>query len=423
MQLNEKMKVQLLFTSLSSLTGVVFYILFKLPFDTLFLWAMLFSSLMHLFFYIIFKRLSPTGLALMGYVNIILMGMVIHSTGGVLSPYTVIFAAILISNITFGIATRWDLPLVIGVYLSVVGLEYFGVITKPSISTYMLYDNSPATIIAFMASVLMFLFMAGYLEKIIVRNLEDQLFKEHEKNEAYKEQITKVNSTYHIGFMSAQLIHEIRNPLTAINAFIAISLKEGKMEPQLREDLQSVSSVMNHFNDLVNKLSKFVKPGDGEKGELSLNELVDISIAVLKMDPLYKYINYVKNYDTSKIFSVYGCREEILQVFYNLLKNAADAIQGMGSQKGIIEVTMEDSGEYIKSTVKDNGKGMDLTVLKNTFENFFTTKKQGMGLGMGIVKSILDSHKTELHIKSEPGKGSEMSFLLPKHSPVKELTL
>jgi len=107
-------------------------------------------------------------------------------------------------------------------------------------------------------------------------------------------------------------------------------------------------------------------------------------------------------------------------VFFNLLKNSLEAILEVKKMRddGCIEIELTEMGGVVNVVIRDNGVGMRPKELKEVATNFFTTKKSGLGLGMVIVKSILEAHKSELRISSEFGTGTEMSFTLPAAKPL-----
>lgn len=412
--LNDKIRIHILSISALAGFGGILQNSFNIPFTRIFLPSMVVSSTVHLFYYINFKHLKYPHLLFLSIFNIVLMGLVIHSTGGILSPYTIIFAAILVSNISFGIATPFDLPIVIGIYVLVICLEYFGIIPQPTLSAADIYKNSAGTIAFIILSILAFILMSSYFEKLMLNNLQHQINVERHKNEKYLEQINEMNSMYQIGFMVSQILHELCNPLTTIYGYITLILQSYELNSDLKKDMDTIHKEVNHLNDIVRKLKLFVKPGEGKKENFLLNEIFDVAITILKMNENFKDINFIKNFDNSVKYMVWGCRDEIQQVLFNLMKNSVEAIidANRPSNDKYIEIHITNEIKHVRIMIKDNGRGMREEELKNIFKNFFTTKKEGWGLGMGIVKSILDSHQSALDIKSNFGIGTEVVFSL-----------
>jgi len=103
-------------------------------------------------------------------------------------------------------------------------------------------------------------------------------------------------------------------------------------------------------------------------------------------------------------------QDKIVRVFYNVASNAADAMP----QGGTLTVSTEESGGQLKVEFKDTGTGMPEEVKRKIFEPFVTYgKKHGTGLGMAIVKKIIDDHKGKIEIESEMGKGTTIRLFLP----------
>lgn len=410
--LNSDVKKQLLITSCIAASGAVLFKLFHPPFFSLFYYATLASCVVHLAAFCFFKYLEPCFYIWLSFFNMVTLSLIIHATGGLLSPYTVILAAILLSNITFGINTVLDVPVLIFIYSTVIAMEYFGYIQRPVLSAADVYKNNATTLIFFGSSILVFIFLARYFENIIITFLKKQISAEHEKNATLKDKILKMNSIYEMGFMVSQLVHEFSNPMTTISGFISLLTSSADINQETKEDLNKISLELNHLTNQIIKLRAFIKPGDGEKNYFLLNSTVDIAVSILKMDHNFKKIEFKKSYDLDTKYIVYGCKDEIQQVIYNFLKNSAESILEANNNNGIIEIIFHKYTENLKICIKDNGKGIEPDKLQNIFDNYFTTKTNGLGLGLGIAKSILDSHKSNLSIASEVGKGTVLEFTI-----------
>ena len=101
------------------------------------------------------------------------------------------------------------------------------------------------------------------------------------------------------------------------------------------------------------------------------------------------------------------------RVFYNLVLNAAQATAAGGA----VTVKTRANGREVEIAVIDRGSGIDTKTMNNIFNPFFTTKKDGVGLGLAIVSKIVDEHGGKISVESEPGKGSVFRVLLPMDRP------
>jgi len=105
------------------------------------------------------------------------------------------------------------------------------------------------------------------------------------------------------------------------------------------------------------------------------------------------------------------------QAFQNLIQNSIEALENKGEIKIKLQ-KIEDKGEaLIQITIEDNGSGIPEENLENVFKPFFTSKEKGIGLGLSLVKKIIDLHKGRIEVKSELGKGTVFILLLPLSQP------
>ena len=107
---------------------------------------------------------------------------------------------------------------------------------------------------------------------------------------------------------------------------------------------------------------------------------------------------------------LYGDRDKLRQVFVNVIKNAVEAMPAGGNLKVIVEVL--DRGVHF--LIKDSGIGIDPKTKGRLFDLFFTTKEQGTGLGLSMVKKIIDAHGGKVDIQSIPANGTTIAINLPK---------
>jgi signal transduction histidine kinase len=215
-----------------------------------------------------------------------------------------------------------------------------------------------------------------------------------------------------LGQLSAGLAHELRNPLGTIRASAEILLKnvpEGN--DTARELAGFISSEVDRTNSLVTRFLEFARPLELQPQRAELADVIDRSIAqVERHQPRYDVTIY-RNY--SPDVRPFPLDAELLErVFYNLLLNAAQATPPGG------EVTVKTRAipDGVEISVIDRGLGIEPAQIENIFNPFFTTKKEGVGLGLPIVSKIVDLHGGKIAVESQPGKGSVFRVFLPATS-------
>ncbi len=233
----------------------------------------------------------------------------------------------------------------------------------------------------------------------MIDDLEDSAEKlaKNEREQAWQE-------------MARQVAHEIKNPLTpmrlTVQSFQRTSSLDSKEEKNklndfcdtLIEQIDTMSSVATSFSDFATL----------PKTQLEKSDIVD---ATKKVVEIFEQNNI--NFQSSKESIVIKLdKEQWIRVMTNLIKNSIQAIPSDREQN--INVEISDSTNSVKIVVSDNGLGVLEKNKEKIFEPKFTTKTDGMGLGLGIVKNIINSHRGKISYKSKQKKGTKFIISLPK---------
>ena len=206
--------------------------------------------------------------------------------------------------------------------------------------------------------------------------------------------------------------HELRNPLTSLSS--TVQLLEMR-NPELKE-LKYWSNLQSDIDYMIRLLEQFSDLGKAEKLSVStfsfyeLLEQISLSFAAMT---LHSDVQYTCKIDSS-ITQITGDKTKIQEVIWNLLKNAYDAT--FPDKSIYFEATKKEN--FYLLTVKDTGCGISKERLTTIFEPFVTYKPGGTGLGLAICRQVIDSHGGELHVESEPGKGTTFFVTLPADLPL-----
>lgn len=213
-----------------------------------------------------------------------------------------------------------------------------------------------------------------------------------------------------VGKLSASISHEFNNPLQGVMNIIrsihdgsGISNEEAKLlEMALRE--------CHRMKDLIVQLQIFHRPPNDRISQVDLHGLIDGILIMVGEDFREKKISLEKRY-ADNLPQILAVGDLLKQVVLNLLSNAADACEAGGT----VTISTERRGHEVAIQVKDTGKGIPKKDLPHIFEPFFSTKPQvkGVGLGLSVSYGIIKNHSGTITVRSEEGKGSVFTVILP----------
>jgi PAS domain S-box-containing protein len=218
-----------------------------------------------------------------------------------------------------------------------------------------------------------------------------------------------------LGEMAAGVAHEIRNPLGGIKMatrLLASGQFQGHRIPQ--EMAESIVSGIVEIERIVADLLEYARDTRLDLGDYPLDRILTPAVEALGEAERRRVVLVEPGGAPAAIVAtVDGPR--LRQVFANVLRNAVEATERVTAPR--VEVSVQRRGATAVVTVTDNGPGMDGAHRDKVFQPFFTTKPAGTGLGMAIVKKIMDLHGGEIEIDSGPGRGTTVRLIIPRAQP------
>ncbi len=214
-----------------------------------------------------------------------------------------------------------------------------------------------------------------------------------------------------LGQLSAGLAHELRNPLGTIRASAEMLSRSVPADNAVaREVAGFIASEVDRSNSLVTRFLDFARPLQLRMAATEVGEVLDRAVTLVERDAPQHRVTFYKNY--SPDLAPFPFDAELMErVFYNLLLNAAQASE----EGGAVTLKTRRLDGTAEVAVIDRGPGIDPKIREQIFNPFFTTKGNGVGLGLAIVSKIVDEHGGRMAVESEPGKGSIFRVLLPIH--------
>lgn len=213
-----------------------------------------------------------------------------------------------------------------------------------------------------------------------------------------------------VGQMTAQIAHEIKNPLGSIR-FAAEFLKRQGAAKQTGDlsTIQVIERSVDHLAAIVAQLSEFARPRRLNRTEISLNDLLDELLPMVADRVNAKQMEITKEYSRDIPRGEYD-GTELKKLFLNLIINAIEASEPRSS---LVLRTRLDGDRQVLVEIVDQGAGMDAETQRRLFEPFYTTKEKGTGLGMAIAKQIAELHSGDLTVMSRVGAGTTAAVRLP----------
>ena len=218
--------------------------------------------------------------------------------------------------------------------------------------------------------------------------------------------------------VARKLAHEIKNPLTPIQ--LSIDRLRDKYSEKLKDEkneftkyLETINRQIIDIKKLVDEFSSFARMPSPILKKINISDVLKRSIEFYKMSN--KNINLNLNYDFKKKYLINGDSEQLNRVFINLIKNSMEAIDEKKQKDtnllGKIDVEIIKNNEYIEIKMLDNGSGFKNT--KDIIKPYYTTKKEGTGLGLPIVTKIINEHEGDIQFLQNTN-GAEIKIYLPK---------
>ena len=233
--------------------------------------------------------------------------------------------------------------------------------------------------------------------------------KAQDEVEQTNQELIQAEKMSSLGVVISGIAHEIRNPLQVIMA-LSESIVDDDDLPRIQDDAQEIIDASNRISEIVGDLSTHARDARTlGRSSINLNDVADKAMEISKHTRNLKSVKIIKDYAKSPI--VLGSTSELTQIITNFVNNGVDAMDA----KGELRLSTSSTKKNHTISVTDNGSGMDEATQKKIFDPFFTTKDPGKGTGLGlhVVRKIVEKHDAKLDLKSKLGKGTTFTVIFP----------
>lgn len=250
------------------------------------------------------------------------------------------------------------------------------------------------------------------------------------------EEAERKNRLTAMGEIAANVAHEIRNPLGSIELFVSLLKMDLQDDPEKMDLITHIFSGMHSMNHIISNLLEYAKPRPIMMKEINLQGMLDEFVDFSSYMASETGIALTSDLDVENTI-IYGDGDLLRQAFHNLFMNAVQAMPDGGELHIQLENVTETSKEklalfkshlledqhsldLVSISFRDTGKGMSDEMKKRVFDPFFTTRKLGTGLGMSIIRNVIDSHQGAIFIDSTLDEGTTITMQFPVPEVVQE---
>ncbi len=249
------------------------------------------------------------------------------------------------------------------------------------------------------------------------KSIEDQRRAEEtlRRSQAELAHVTRVMT---MGELAASIAHEINQPLSAIvnngSACLRWLAGDSPNLDEAREAAQRIVRDGNRAGDVITRIRSFLRKTDTEKGRLDMNQIIQ-EVLILSRDEAVRRGVALRLELAEAVPPVFGDRIQLQQVILNLVMNGIEAMASVtGRPREVLISSCRHESDKVLVAVQDSGVGIGEQSLDKIFDAFYTTKPQGMGMGLAISRSIIEDHGGRLWAEAN-GSGATFQFTLMKY--------
>lgn len=230
--------------------------------------------------------------------------------------------------------------------------------------------------------------------------------------------LARVSRLLTLGELTSSIAHEVSQPLVAVVTNADACLRWLTAEPpkidKVRESLAWIVKEGKRAGDIIKRIRELAKNKAPEKVWLSVNDFIAEAITLIGPELTNHQVSLRTDF-SSDLPSIYGDRVQLQQVILNLIANGIDAMKGVAERARELSISSRPTDDsQVLITVRDCGTGVEPRIIENIFKAFFTTKSEGMGLGLSISRTIVEAHGGRMWALPNTDHGATFQFTLPR---------
>lgn len=249
------------------------------------------------------------------------------------------------------------------------------------------------------------------MDELLV-NISQTQAKLHES----QEHLIQTEKLARVGKLAAGVAHSVRNPLTSVKMRLFTLERSLQMTADQKEDLDVISEEIRHIDTILRNFLEFARPPKLKVHPFSMSDVVDLTLQLLR----HRFDSYQASVSVKRSARLPDTpidSDQMKEVLVNIMVNACEAM-GEGGSIQIEEAvgSWPALGDAVLIQIHDNGPGIAPAIMNKMFEPFFSSKEEGSGLGLSIVKRIIEEHGGDIQVHSEEGAGTTFTIALPNRT-------
>jgi signal transduction histidine kinase len=244
---------------------------------------------------------------------------------------------------------------------------------------------------------------------LVVHKAEGTIKQRAQVQKELQEQLHQAERLAVLGEMVAGVSHEIKNPLGIIRSTAELLASMPNANDTQRKLSTVITEESTRLNRIVTEFLDFARPQNPNLQTCDLKEIIEKNLSFLDPELQKRGITVRNNLD-SRSLALLADQDLLYRAFLNIFINSIQSMDNGGK----IEVFASHERDNYRVEIEDNGCGINQEHLKRIFNPFFTTREKGSGLGLSIVRKIIEAHQGIITIESEKGQGTRVKLLLPR---------
>jgi C4-dicarboxylate-specific signal transduction histidine kinase len=233
-----------------------------------------------------------------------------------------------------------------------------------------------------------------------------------------QERLARASQAVSLAELSASIAHEVNQPLAAVvnSASACVRWIDAQKLEEARRSAARAMAEGHRASDIIGRIRALVQKAPPHKDRLDVNETIHEVIALARSE-IQRHGVALTTQLSAQVPVILADRIQVQQVLLNLIMNAIEAMRGVGEgRRALVVRSGTDASQHVMIAVQDSGPGVDPKSLDHLFEAFYTTKPHGLGLGLAISRSIIDTHGGRLWATANVPCGAVFQFTLPRGS-------